>query len=340
MRFSDRRRDLRIPVIDRCLKSAGTRWSARQLLHEVNAYLLECDAKPVDIRSIQKDIKYLEGLPHNPAPIAFTDDGRVRYYYYADRHYELEATAVNADQLFALTLAQEVLVQLKGFPVVKEIESLRRLFEKQLASTKTSEPSILLFEAAPELKGIEWLEPLFEAIRAKTVIAIAYKPYGATKNYVKTIHPWWLKQSNKRWFLFGWDEQLQRIDNSPLDRIEKISALSIAYRGCTMEAAEYFKPIVGVTRPATATIEQLLIRLPDKRANYVLTKPLHDSQALKNQTEEFAIFEYQLIINDELISQLLSFTPDIEILEPAWLREKIYQILQQATKLHEVAPSL
>src|SRR6478609_4874482 len=100
MRFSDRRRDLRIPVIDRCLKSPGTRWSARQLLLEVNSYLLEGEAKPVDIRTIQKDLKYLESLPHNPAPIAFKDDGRIRYYHYSDRHYELEAPAINTDQLF------------------------------------------------------------------------------------------------------------------------------------------------------------------------------------------------------------------------------------------------
>ena len=325
---NDRRRHLRLPVIDRHLQIPGSRWSAQQLLEKVNTYLAEGDDAPVTIRTIQKDLKYLEALPHNPAPIGFTDDGRVRYYFYTDRFYELESPVVNTDQVFALTLAHEVLGQLKGFPMAKEVEALKRLLDKQLASVGRSSFPIILFENTPALIGIEKLEPLFEAIREHTVLAIQYQPYGLVEGYEKIIHPWWLKQSNQRWFLFGWDEQLQRLDNSPLDRIAHLKPVSVTYKINTgIDPMNYFKPIVGVTRKPSDEMEELRIKVSARRANYIATKPIHESQTSESVEESHSIFSYQLIINEELISRLLSFGPDVEVLKPQALREKIHQTL-------------
>ncbi len=324
---NDRRRHLRLPVIDRCLQTPGTRWSAQQLLKEVNAYLEECDIPTVTIRTIQKDLKYLEGLPHNPAPIGFTDDGRIRYYYYTDRHYEMEAPATNSDQVFALTLAHEVLSQLKGFPMVREVAALRALLEKQLATMPVQHFPILLFEEAHDLKGIEWLEPLFEAIRSKTYLHISYRPFEAVNTIEKHIHPWWLKQSNQRWFLFGWNEDADRLDNSPLDRIESIKPGKFAFRENNhINPLAYFQDVIGVTRLPEDRPEWITIKVFGKQALYIEAKKLHSSQIAEKTDGEFTIFKIRAVINYEFISKIMSLGPDAEVIEPVLLRKKMGEL--------------
>ena len=330
MIFNDRRRHLRLPVIDRCLQTPGTRWSIRQLLKEVNEYLTEGDNPTVTIRTIQKDLKYLEAMPHNPAPVAFTDDGRIRYYYYSDRYYEMEAPAANPDQLFALTLAHEVLSQLKGFPMVKEVAALRALLEKQLAAIPQQSYSILLFDEVPELKGIEWLEPLFEAIRSKTSLMINYRPFEAETAMEKHIHPWWLKQSNQRWFLFGWDEEANRLDNSPLDRIESIKTDKLAYReNDYLDPITYFENVIGVTRKENEQPQKIFLKIYGKQASYTDTKKLHASQVVEKIENDFKIFSIKAIINYELISKLLSLGADVEVISPESLRIQMREIWER-----------
>ena len=334
---NDRRRHLRLPVIDRCLQTPGTRWSTQQLLKEVNAYLSEGDVPTVTIRTIQKDLKYLEGLPHNPAPIGFTDDGRIRYYYYTDRHYEMEAPATNSDQVFALTLAHEVLSQLKGFPMVKEVAALRSLLEKQLATIPLQPYSILLFDDTQELKGIGWLEPLFEAIRSKTSLIISYRPFEAKTAIEKLIHPWWLKQSNQRWFLFGWSEADNRLDNSPLDRIESIRPGKLQYRqNDHINPLDYFKDIIGVTRIPENATERITLKVYGKQALYLETKKLHTSQIAEKESAGFTIFKINAIINYELVSKILAIGPDAEVIEPEELRKKMMAIWEKGLNRYDL----
>lgn len=330
MIYNDRRRHLRLPVIDRCLQTPGTRWSAQQLLKEVNGYLADGDNPPVTIRTIQKDLKYLEGMPHNPAPLGFRDDGRIRYYYYTDRYYEMEAPATNSDQVFALTLAQEVLAQLKGFPMVKEVAALRNLLDKQLATIPEQSYPILLFDEAPELKGIEWLEPLFEAIRSKTSLIISYRPFEAAVAIEKQIHPWWLKQSNQRWFLFGWSESDNRIDNSPLDRIEQIKPGRLPFRANDyIDPHAYFNDLIGVTRLEGELCEEILLKVYGIQARYLETKKLHASQELVSSDREGTYFKLRAIINYELISRILSLGADAEVMAPENLRNQMRQIWEK-----------
>lgn len=304
------------------------------MLDKVNSYLLECDKEPVTIRTIQKDLLYLESLPHKPAPLGYSDLGRVRYYFYTDRTYELEAPAVSNDQGFALAMAAQVVRQLRGFPLVAELEQLRKRLEKQVGGLPEANEGFLIFEQNDQLKGIEWLEVLFDAIRAKTVVKLKYEPFGAVAFY-KIIHPWWLKQFNQRWFLFGWNEADQRIDNSPLDRILSVSPISAAFIASEIpEPAYYFADIVGVTRVPGAVPQKILINVQPHRSHYLRTKPLHPSQLEISGGDETCQFQYDLIINKEWISLLLSFGADVEVLAPSELRKTVAEELRRSLEIY------
>ena len=54
---------------------------------------------------------------------------------------------------------------------------------------------------------------------------------------------------------------------------------------------------------------------------YVLSKPIHYSQELEDETE--GIVSIDVIPNKELISELIWFRDDVEVLSPESLREEI-----------------
>jgi predicted DNA-binding transcriptional regulator YafY len=74
------------------------------------------------------------------------------------------------------------------------------------------------------------------------------------------------------------------------------------------------------------------------RANYIRTKPLHQSQQEISQetNQTHVVFTYQLRFNNELFAKLLEFGKDLEIIEPRHLREKMTVHIQEMAKKYGI----
>ena len=62
----------------------------------------------------------------------------------------------------------------------------------------------------------------------------------------------------------------------------------------------------------------------------MISKPIHHSQKVENEAE--GIISLDLIPNKELVSELIWFHDDVEILAPESLREEIKEII---TKMYQ-----
>ena len=116
-----------------------------------------------------------------------------------------------------------------------------------------------------------------------------------------------------------------------LDRIQEIHLSTIAYVPTEIDFAEYFDDVIGVTVPQDTEPEHILLRFSQHRLPYVLSKPLHHSQKIKDK--EQCIIEITVIPNRELEAQLLWFGDDIEVLQPETLRQ---QIAEKIAKMHDL----
>jgi predicted DNA-binding transcriptional regulator YafY len=67
----------------------------------------------------------------------------------------------------------------------------------------------------------------------------------------------------------------------------------------------------------------VILRVANNRFNYIKTKPLHLSQRIISVEPDFANISINVKINNELISLILSFGPDVEVIAPASLRKMI-----------------
>lgn len=168
---------------------------------------------------------------------------------------------------------------------------------------------------------------MFNAILYKKVLSIEYQSFKDDEPNIFITHPYYLKQYNNRWFLFGKNPHFDALTTFSLDRIITISeAQDIYIKNTKYDFTEYFDDIVGITIPINATIELIKLQFSPKQSPYVITKPLHPSQINKPIDKDGVTITIKVIPNYELKSLLLSYGKELKIISPTWLKDEIIKL--------------
>ena len=172
------------------------------------------------------------------------------------------------------------------------------------------------------MRGIEHLATLIDAATNKQTLIIGYCSFDE-QEHTWIIYPYYLKQYNNRWFLFGLNESFNSISNLPLDRIEIIKVTELPFKeNQYVDFDTYFDDIIGVTKPdVSIPLETITLKFDQRRFPYILSKPIHPSQKIVDESN--GIIEIQVRPNKELEALVLSFGPQVEVLSPASLRNLI-----------------
>jgi predicted DNA-binding transcriptional regulator YafY len=180
---------------------------------------------------------------------------------------------------------------------------------------------IIEFEENPYLKGSEHITTLFHAILGRQVLEVGYQGFKQDKPATIRFHPYYLKQYNNRWFVFGLNEEHGRIANMALDRILGLAPAKGSYKSNNLvDFSEYFEDVVGVSVPEELP-QRVELHVNDELWPYLQTKPLHGSQKLLSRTNSGALIQLQVRLNHELQSLLLSFGDGLHVLKPEVLRK-------------------
>lgn len=139
--------------------------------------------------------------------------------------------------------------------------------------------------------------------------------------------------------MVGYHDKKKDYDILPLDRIKSMApagtpVLPDAQKAEGFDAKAYFRDVVGVSVMHGRKVQDIVIRLKGKRAHYVHTKPLHSSQVILQRKPDSITFKLRLKINPELISLLLSFGSELEVIEPPKLRAELRKTALAMHKLY------
>ena len=191
------------------------------------------------------------------------------------------------------------------------------------------ERGFIHFRKAPEIKGIQYLEPLINAIEEKQVLRITYLPFYEDKPYFNEVHPYLLKEHGFRWYLVGWNEFKDQVRTYALDRIREVQEIKgHAYRRPGFSAAEYFRYALGIISPPGAP-PLIKLAVQKTQAQYLITQPWHDSQNIHSEDDDRVIFSFRVHPTYEFKSLVLSLGKDGEVLEPALLRKNLSDELKR-----------
>lgn len=318
---------IRYQALDRCFRNKYKRYYIEDLMDACAEAIYDYAGieEKCSRRTILNDILFMESTAGWMIPLERFKDGRRVYYRYSDTKFTINETLLDEKDSNKLKEAIAVLEKFKGLPCFEWMDDL--LLKLQSGFKKRSNV-IIEFEQAPSLKGLEHFDRLFNSILYKQTLLVTYTTYkGITHQWI--IHPYLIKQYNKRWFLFGKNTTLHgAISNLPLDRIDKIEESGEAYIEDNGEIQAMLSSFIGVTIEDNPEIE-IHLKFSEDRFPYIVTKPIHQSQTV---LEEERTISLSVIPNKELEALILSYGNDVEVLSPEPFREQIRLKIQEMLK--------
>jgi predicted DNA-binding transcriptional regulator YafY len=258
-------------------------------------------------------------------------EGKRVFYRYVDMSFSINNMPLNVVEINQLKSAVDILSQFKGMPQFEWVNELVPKLQQGISTDDASAP-IMDFDSNPYLKGIEHLGPLYNAIFYKKVLNISYRPFENETPFDVLIHPYFLKQYNNRWFLFGYNPEKEKYDwNLAIDRIISIEETKGKYqRNNRIDWQEYFDDMIGVTKPSDAALEKVVLHFKGRTGNYMETKPLHGSQKSKWIDSSTLEVTLEIIINYELERLVLSYADSVCVIQPLSLAEATKNRLEEA----------
>lgn len=315
---------IRYRAIDNCLKNRYRQWTLDDLIEVCSDTLYEYEGidKGVSRRTVQMDIQMMRSdkLGYN-APIIVVDK---KYYTYEDPDYSITNIPLTDQDLGRLAETVDFLKQFKGFSHFRELEGMVQKLEDHVHSQKTHQKPVIDFEKNEHLRGLEYLDQLYQTIIRKESIKMTYQSFKARQANSFTFHPFLLKEFRNRWFVIGKRKANDEFQNLALDRIISLEPSNIPLIDTNdFDAENHFKDVIGVSVSTGIEAEEVLLYIVHKHAPYVMTKPLHQSQKLIDKDNYGIIVSLHVQHNFELEKEILAFGDGIKVISPERLKRSI-----------------
>ena len=328
---------IRYKTIDDCLKNRFRKWTLEDLIVKVSDALYEYEgiSSGVSRRTIQGDIQMMRSdkLGYN-APIVITDR---KFYCYDDPDFSITNSPINAADMEKMKEIVSVLKHLNGFSYFDEMSDLIAKLENNLNKSAPTGRNLIQFESNALLKGLEHINPLYQAILNRTPLLLEYKSFRAQKSAQEVYHPYFLKEYRNRWFLLASKKGI--LYTLALDRIVGFHPVPtvgfIAHSGVDFE--RYFNDLLGVTKSEKDRAHKVILQFDVPNAPYVLTKPLHHSQTILKHDESGLIIRIDVVLNFELEREILGFGENVKVLGPRHLQSRIRKRLDKAANHYATA---
>jgi hypothetical protein len=176
----------------------------------------------------------------------------------------------------------------------------------------------ILMEKVPSSE--RFLTDIISAMRDFRVIRLCYQSFRHPEPFCFNVRPYCVKYFKQRWYLLGDSDLGLRIYS--LDRFVDMEELEEHFeipKG--FDAEEYFGNYFGVIIGEEP--EDVKIRVVPDQVKYFRTLPLHGSQRETVQEDGSSVFSYHIAPTFDFVQEILSHGADVEVLEPAELRESI-----------------
>lgn len=320
---------IRYTIIDRCLGNKQRPFpSMEELMKECEARL----GKQFSLSTIQKDIKTMKEDEELGflAPILFSKSHNG--YYYSDPDYTIRSISLQESEIEALKAATDMLSVYSGSRVSKNFgQAVSKIFAavQERFPEAGEKRKLVQTDYNPNHKGLEYFEFFLHA--AKERIPVCFVHYSYKKRQFRSIilHSLFLKEFQNNWYIVGYSENHKSLRTFGLDRIYEPKLLRKKFIDAPEKNVEdYFKHVYGVFPIPGEKLQSITFMASPIISDYLFAHPIHDTQVRTKELESgYGIFRLKLIPSVELINFFLSYSGELFLMTPEWLREQTDQIL-------------
>jgi predicted DNA-binding transcriptional regulator YafY len=307
---------LRYHVIDECLTKRSMKYpSPEKLLKEIERQLDQRISKETLLKDI-RDMKRSTDLEFD-APIKYSRSHSG--YYYDDPNYTIKKFPVDYEEKESAEFALTLLNQSGALPYLNRFKNFveRALtFSKVERQLEDDLSKYIQFEQPVIEEGLQWIQPLVDTIQLKHAVRITYQSISSESPKGRVIHPYLLKEYDERWYVYAFDERSKEERIFGLDRIQSLEPdKQKDFRYFKGDRQEIFKHTIGVSR-FVGDPQQIILKFFYPQSEYILSKPIHESQKILEEKEDAVTVELYLRINYELRALIRSYGDQVEVLKP------------------------
>ena len=322
---------IRYKILDKCFRNPYKKYYFETLLQTVNDKLFEItgDDKGIKTRQLRDDIAFMRSPEGWSIELEELTDSKKKIYRYEDVNFSINNAPLNDIEMDQFQSAIQVLSQFEGMPQFEGIQSIIAKLKTDL-KISTDEKPFIGFDSSQDLKGIEHFSFLYNAVQNKTPLEITYKDFKSEEPYTFIFHPYYLKEYNNRWFLFGLHVESWKSDwNVAIDRIVSVSSVAIPFiENESIDWQDYFSDMIGVSKSENAILETVILHFNQLTGKYMENKSIHETQKHKWIDENTLEVKINVMINYELERLILSYGESVKVIEPQLLMKKIQNRLK------------
>lgn len=285
------------------------------------------EAFEVTRRTVLRDVDALRD--DQGAPIEY--DASKKGYFLSDLSWTLPAIRVSRQEVFAFSIAAKLLNAFRGTPLEVDMESLFEKIGHSLEGTITLNPAALtehltvLGEDYVEQDPAMWLA-VSEATDRRERIEMAYQKFdGTVKRY--TLEPYHLLAYHGNWYVLGKSLSSGRVATFAISRIRELSPTGEFFEvESAFDAKAHIASAFGIVRGDEPF--RVRLRFAPTVSAYIRERVWHPSQRIEEQADGSIELAFETAGWKELVRWILSWQPDVQVLEPLRLRERIREKLQ------------
>lgn len=181
--------------------------------------------------------------------------------------------------------------------------------------------------------GEEFIEPITEAMENGVCIELVYEAFWDEPKE-RIVEPYYIKLFKRRWYLIGKRRDKGEFRTYCFDRIKSVSLSDIKFKFRKEQSAEtLFYDYYGIIQYPVEK-ERVVIKVTCEQGMYIKTLPLHHSQKLIHQDDDYMTFELYLKPCYDFVKELLSWGSELEVISPESLREEVNKYTKEMCEIY------
>jgi predicted DNA-binding transcriptional regulator YafY len=252
--------------------------------------------------------------------------------------HKLPPVRISRKEAFSFGLARKLLAHYEGTPLHLDMRSVLDKIAESLEGEITIEPDWLsehvgvLPEDRVRIDPDVWAQ-LAGFIECREVIRATYQTFdGRVSEY--ELHPYHLIAYHGNWYLMAWNVEKKRVATFALSRFQRIEATGQTFtRLAGFSPETYARQAFGIVGGEKPIRVRLLF--DPKLAVYITERQWHPSQEFRTRQYGSVEMRMETTGRKELVRWVLSWMPDVKVLAPKSLRDRIAEKLRDGLRAQQ-----
>jgi predicted DNA-binding transcriptional regulator YafY len=308
-------------------------YKIQQLIHRLKVvparrFLQELEISPA---TFKRDLEYLRSRLN--IPIVWDREANGYRYDARSGVQELPGLWFNAQEIYALLTMKHLLENLEPGLLGPHIEPLLARLTAAIGSgphpAEAVQRRIRILHAARRTLPLKHFETAARALLERKRLAIRYYNRMRDDETEREISPQRLVHYRDNWYLDAWCHLRQDLRSFAVDAVRTAAIVDQPAREVPdRELDEVLASGYGIFSGRDTQWAQL--RFAPVRARWVAAELWHPRQRAHFEVNGAYVLEIPYSDDRELVMDILKFGPDVEVLQPPALRQRVQQLLGEA----------